>query len=79
MWVDITAQDLSAARGEQDKFVKHLRHSEHHYKWKSTLYLKNSKSDVGPELYPPNEIHSVLCLSRNNIKVIKVTWAKKAK
>lgn len=75
MWVDITAQDLSAARGEQDKFVKHLRHSEHHYKRKSTPYLENSKSDVGP----PNEIHSVLCLSRNNIKVIKITWTKKAK
>lgn len=73
MWVDITAQDLSAARSEEGKFVKHLRHSEHHYKLKSAHYF-----DVGTELYPLNEIQSILCLSRNNIKIIKVTWTKKA-
>lgn len=71
MWVDITAQDLLAARGEQDKLVKALRHSEHHYKRKSTHYLKNNNSDMGTELYPLNEIQSVLCLSRNNIKVTR--------
>lgn len=32
MWVDITAQDLLAARGKQDKLVKHLGSSEHYYK-----------------------------------------------
>lgn len=79
MWVDITAQDLSAARSEQDKLAEHLRHSKYHYKWKSTHYLKDSHMDVGTELYPLNKIPSVLCVSRNNIKVIKVTWTKKAK
>lgn len=79
MWVDITAQDLSAARGEQDKLAEHLRHSKHHYKWKSTHYLKNNNIDLGTELYSMNEIQSVLCLSRNNIKAIKVTGTKKAK
>lgn len=55
MWVDITAQDLLAARGKQDKLVKLLRGSEHKHKWKSTHYWKkknpkNWNSDTDTEL-----------------------------
>lgn len=73
MWVDITAQDLLAARGKQDKLVKHLGSSEHYYKWKSICYLKKKNNSVsGTELYLLNEIRSVVCLYSNNTKEIKL-------
>lgn len=59
MWVDITAQDLLAARGKQDKVTvghfNRMRSWEHYYKWNISHYLKKN-SNTGIELYFLNKI-----------------------
>lgn len=60
MWVDITAQDLLAARGKQDKVTvghfNRMRSLDHHYKWNISHYLKKKNSNTGIELYFLNKI-----------------------